>query len=138
MARISAYKNPHYLENLPLEFDNYSTEDTMSLTVEEKQERFMSKYLHVIRPFSQYAEYYPAVQTQPQVFLKMVKNFYKTYVIGEKWSEEKYVKVIDHLCVKYYKLSHKSIVKYGEVYERGDLDIQLKERKVIKRGKKRL
>lgn len=135
--RISASKNTHYLETIPLQFDNYTIEELMELNDEEKQERFMSKYLKFVHPFSEYKTYFATKNMQPPVFLKFVKNFYKTYVLEKEWSEEKYIMVIDHICVKDYTLSHKAMEQFGEKYHKGELDIQLTETKVDNRKRKK-
>lgn len=92
--------------------------DVQSLTDEQKADSFMSKYMDVINPIKTYETYFKSSAKSVDHILRDVKLYYRKLVLTNKWSEKKYVKVINQIFEKKLPLTVATLDRGGLIHDR--------------------
>lgn len=92
--------------------------DVQSLTDEQKVDAFMSKYMDVINPIKTYETYFKSSAKSVDHILRDVKLYYRKLVLTNKWSEKKYVKVINQIFEKKLPLTVATLDRGGLIHDR--------------------
>lgn len=77
-----------------LQFDNFKREQLVELTVEEKSEAFLSRFLETVDPFVRFERYFATSALSPQHILKLIKQMHRELVGSERWTEQKFTEVV--------------------------------------------
>lgn len=135
VKKIAISRNPLFNNNLGLEYDDYSAEESVELTDEQKTDKFLSLWLKEIHPFTKYSKFFRNNTLSSDVVLREVKNYHKKYVIGLGWSEKKYAYILDHIMSNNMLFVPKTIENCENLYDAGRLSIQQSQKKMERRGR---
>lgn len=115
-------RSPLFQEDTMLSFDDpHDQEELATLTVQQKMDKFMSKFMILVDPFVTYADFFEhAVKTSSHVLLDIKRN-YKTVVLEDGWTERKYVAVVDSLLRGGADVNAYTLQSYGFMYDRDTL-----------------
>lgn len=126
-------KHPH--KNNPLLngddtlFDEIDSDiDFKGLTKDQQADKFISKWLLNVHPFTKFRKYFSIngpYGVNTEFILNFVKIHYGIFVHDNGWSEQKYAICLDHLMSMNYKFSKKAFENIGEDYELNKLPIQV-------------
>lgn len=135
MKKPAAKHNPLFMKDEnALDFGDEF--DPKILTIEEKQDAFMSKYMDVIDPVEKYKKYFESSAKNLDHILRDVKLYYKKLVLEGTWNERKYVEVIDDLFSNRIVISVITLDRAGLMYDKGQLSSQRNVRRGRGRAKK--
>ena len=123
--KTSRRKDPLYMNKAPLLFDNITEEEELELSTSQQQDKFLSQWMELIDPFEEFPKVFNH-KNNPDRILRDIKNYYKKYVIENKWTEKKYVFVINSIFEARTILAPFTIEKFGRTYEEGLLPIQVR------------
>lgn len=133
MKKPAAKHNPLFMKDEnALDFGDEF--DPKVLTVEEKQDAFMSKYMDVVKPVEKYKKYFESSAKDLDHILRDVKLYYKKLVLEGTWNERKYVEVIDDLFSNRVVISIVTLDRAGLMYDKG----QLASQRNVRRGRGRV
>lgn len=136
MSKKSVRRDPLMQRKTPLEFDNVERDELLALSDEQKQDRFLSRWMDTVHPFSAYPRVFKrgdrAADDANKIF-REIKNFYKRYVINGEWSEKKYVIVINAIFEQRAMLGPLTIDRFGKTYDEGNLPSQRRLRAAEKK-----
>lgn len=130
MRKVSGRKNPLFHDQSTLEFDNLSKEEVTELTIEQKLDKFMSRWIELMRPVSKYSRHIEESNKSLDRIFRDVKLYYKKFVIEGEWSEKKYVMVIDNIMKSSFGITEKNLKFNGNLFDQGRLEIQLAEKRL--------
>jgi len=128
MKKPAAKHNPLFMKDENA-LDFGEDFDPKVLTVEEKQDDFMSKYMENIDPVGRYEKYFQSSAKSVDHILRDVKLFYKKLVLEGSWSDRKYVEVINDLFENRITISVVTLDRSGLMYDKGQLTSQRKVRR---------
>jgi len=121
-------------QGLPgLEFPNIKPEDLIALTPEQKSEKFLTKYMQIVDPIIRYSEYFDSTAKEISVIYKQIKVGYINLVVTEKWTEKKYVAVINRIFEQKSEINTFILDRIGFMYDNGVLDQQENNRNSVRR-----
>lgn len=100
--------------------------DPKILSIEEKQDAFLSKYMEVMDPVGRYKKYFESSAKGVDHILRDIKLYYKKLVLEGSWSERKYVEVIGDLFENRVVISVVTLDRSGLMYDKGQLVSQRK------------
>lgn len=132
MKKPAAKHNPLFMKDESA-LDFGEDFDPQVLTIEEKQDQFMSKYMDNIDPVGRYEKYFQSSAKGVDHILRDVKLFYKKLVLEGSWSERKYVEVVNDLFENRVTISVVTLDRSGLMYDKGQLASQRK----IRRGRRK-
>jgi len=121
---IPIKRNPLMSGSEGLSFDNIESEELILLTDSQKSEKFLSKYLEVVHPFTRFKEYFNSSAKTNSHLLKEIKTFYIKLVLSEKWSEKKYVACINDIFENKLVLGVTTLDLAGIKFDKGQLASQ--------------
>lgn len=130
---VPVRRNPLMQRQAPLAFDGLEAEELLELTEDQKADRFLSRWMELVDPFVTYKRVFPRGDSDQKRILKEIKNFYKRYVLGEGWTEQKYVTVVNSILDVRGVTSPKTIEKHGVLYDNEALPSQIKDRRARRR-----
>lgn len=127
---IPVKRNPLMQRAEPLSFDNAAAEDLLELTDEQQADRFLSRWMEVVHPFTTYKKVFSnGHDKDAKRILKEIKNFYKRYVLVDGWTEQKYVLVVNSLLEARAQVGPVSIERFGKMYDNEALPVQVRQRR---------
>lgn len=129
----SAKRNPLMQRATPLQFDGLDKEDLIALTDEQKADRFLSRWMDLMHPFSTFKAAFKGGEKDHKRILREIKNFYTRYVLNEGWEERKYVMVINGLLDARMPVSPASIERFGKKYDDESLPAQIRAKREARR-----
>lgn len=136
VSKFDSVKNDPLLQGKKgLEFDNISESESTELTPAQKATVFLSKYMDVIDPIDTYSDYFHTSAKGEAWELKDIKTQYVNLVVSEKWSEEKYVAVINDIFENRAIFSPLTLDIRGRMYEQGSLSSQQRLARNKRRGR---
>lgn len=116
------YKRSALHQGLPgLEFPNIKPEDLIALTPEQKSEKFISKYMEVVDPIKRFPQYFNHTAKDVSVIYRQIKVGYVNLVATEKWTEKKYVAVINYIFENTGEINSFTLDRMGFMYDNGAL-----------------
>lgn len=130
---IAAKHNPLFSKKTPLEFDNFSEDELTALTSQQRADKFMSNWLQVMRPFTNYKRYFEESPKSQDHILREVKNYYSRYVVKGGWGEQKYVMIVDSILINRLSLTPSMFDRTEKLYEEGRLEVQMREKRKRRR-----
>lgn len=133
MKKSSTINHPLYRGDNALNFDNNNINE---LTDKEKCDVFLSKWMDTFDPIEEYKKHLPKDEKELSKKLKMVKTYYKNFVLENAWSERKYIMVIDSILSTSMDFNYNNVVNQGKLYDDERLEIQLREKR--SRGRRRI
>lgn len=133
--RIAARRNPLFLENTPLDFDNYSEEELLALTPQEEADRFLSRWQETFDPFNAYPKVFRRGEKAADRILREIKLYFRKYVVEGEWSERKYVMVVNSILEARGLINNFSLDKTGKLYDSESLPVQVRLKRDQKRGR---
>lgn len=92
--------------------------DVSELTEDQQVEKFISKYMDVVKPVELYSEYFESSAKTLAHILKEVKRYYSRLVIHGTWSEKKYVAALDSIFMSQKYLNVMSLDFAGREYDK--------------------
>lgn len=121
-------RNPRYNEDEnSLDFGDALPKE---LSVEEKSDVFMSKYMDTIDPVERYKKYFQSSAKGLDHILRDIKLYYKKLVAEDnKWTEKKYVEVINDLMENRTVISITTLDRAGLMYDKEQLASQRKSKR---------
>lgn len=128
----SVKRNPLMAKATPLSFDNVKAEELIQLTDEQKADRFTSRWMEIMHPFTTYARALGGPKESKRT-LKEIKNFYTRFVLREEWEEKKYVLVVNSILDARAQMGLIAIERFGKRYDDEELPAQVRERRANKR-----
>lgn len=118
-----------FQEDEMLPFDDPSEAAMLAtLTVEQRMDKFMSKYMALVDPFTVYADYFAHALKESAHILLDIKRNYKTFVLEDGWTEQKYVAVVNALCLGGADINKFTLQAHGSMYDLGKLPSGKKKR----------
>lgn len=133
MRKVSAKRNPLLQGEIPLDFEGDNSEDFSKLTDKQEADRFMSKWLEVMHPFTKYKRYFEETDKDPDRVLKEIKNNYMKHVVRGSWAERKFVVIVDSILVNKFSFTPKVLEGREKLFEEGRLEAQLLEKRLNRR-----
>lgn len=133
MRKVSAKRNPLLQGELPLDFEGENKEDYSKLTEKQEADRFMSKWLEVMHPFTKYKRYFEETDKDADRVLKEIKNNYMKHVVRGSWPERKFVVIVDSILVSKFSFTPKVFEGREKLFEEGRLEAQLLEKRLNRR-----
>lgn len=115
-------RSPLFQEDTMLSFDDPADQEILAtLTVPQKMDKFMSKYMALVDPFVTYATYFEHSHKTAAHILLDIKRNYNTMVLKQEWTERKYVEIIDALLMAGSDVNEYTLQSHGILYDRGAL-----------------
>jgi len=146
---LSNRRNPLMLGDVPLNFDDYSTEEMLQLTPDQEAERFLSRWMDVFHPYSTFPRVFKTGTKEDSRIFREIKIYYKKYVLNVEsdtknkanknslnsddfvsWSEQKFAMVINTIFENRAVLHPTRFEKFGRMYDMESLPVQVR----LKRG----
>lgn len=119
--RESVKRSPLFQGDEMLSFDDPADrEELKTLTTEQKMDKFMSKYMILVDPFATYAESLEHARKTPAHVMLDIKRGYKTFVLEEQWTEQKYVQIVDSLMHGGADVNEYTLRSHGFMHDRGN------------------
>lgn len=131
----SVKKDPLLQQHEGLQFDNLFPDEVIELTDEQKATAFISRYLERERPISTYNSYFKNSAKGEAWELKELKDYFILLVASEKWSEEKFVAVVNSIYAENQIMSIPSLDVRGRMYDQGSLRTSGKKVTSRRRGR---
>lgn len=135
---LPASRNPLFTGEEGLQFDNIGQEELIELTDAQRADKFLSRWLEIMRPLSKYKRFFDDSDKEIDHNLKLIKNFFQRYVVEEGWDEKQFVMVVDYCLDSRRAISHKIIEAGMALYNKGDLPAQLLEKRKARRNRGRV
>lgn len=121
-SKFDSVKNDPLFQQQPgLIFDNLSPESVIELTEDQKMTSFVSRYLANEHPISRFKDYFEASVKGEAWELKELKLLYKKLVLSEKWSEEKFVAVVNSIYRDKQFMTEPTLDARGKMFDQGRL-----------------
>lgn len=140
MSKDSLKNNPLFQQQPGLVFDNLNPEDAIELTDAQKATGFISRYLDHLKEGDLYHKklepYFKGSVKDWGWELRDFKRFYITLVVSKKWTEEKYITVLDSIIADNQTLGEITLDIRGKMYDQGRL--QKNEKTVPSRRRGRI
>lgn len=119
-SKFGVARRDPLLTGLPgLEFEEIETAEVIELTPEQKATAFLTRYLETERPISCFNSYFEASVKGEAWELKELKNFYRKLVVPDKWSEEKFVSVVNSIYRDNQVMSAVVLDARGRMFDNG-------------------
>lgn len=131
----SVRKDPLLQQQPGLVFDGLLPEEVIQLTDEQKATAFISRYLEVERPFSSFPEYFKSSVKGEAWELRELKTHFKNLVITEKWTEKKFISVVNSIYRDNQIMSIPSLDARGRIFDQGRLSSGKPETSSRRRGR---
>jgi hypothetical protein len=136
VKKTSAKRDPLLKGAEPLPFDNLSKEEVVSLTDSQKVDKFLSRWMELIRPMTKYKRFFEASENEHGHNLRLVKNMFKHFCIDGDWSERKFVICLDGVLLSKPAISVKALEASEKLYMTENLPMQLFEKQQRRRGRR--
>ena len=120
--KVAARKNPLFKGENTLDFGEDVAIHTM--THEEESTLFLSHYQLYIDPLTRYAKYFETSAKDIDYLFLEIKRYHMQLVLKGKWSEDKYVAVLDDIFTNRAALTVTVLDALGFRYDKGTLDAQ--------------
>lgn len=120
--QVATKHHPLFQNEETLDFGEF--EDVTELTVDQEVDAFLSKYMDVINPVGTYKTYFDSSAKTIDHILRDVKLYYKKLVLEGKWSERKYVEVINSIFEQKLPISVTVLDTSGLMFDRKALPSQ--------------
>lgn len=119
-SKFGVARRDPLLTGLPgLDFETIETAEVIELTPEQKATAFLTRYLETERPISRYHSYFEASVKGEAWELKELKNFYGKLVATEKWTEEKFISVVNSIYRDNQVMSAVVLDARGRMFDNG-------------------
>lgn len=104
-----------------LEFDGMAPEDVIATTPEQKAGAFLSRYLEIEHPLTQFKTYFQnSVKGEAWEF-KELKRFYIQLVVSGKWTEAKFITVVNSIYRDNHSMTAPTLDARGKFFDQGSL-----------------
>ncbi len=104
-----------------LEFEDFDSEEILELTEDQKASAFLSEYLENHNPIGYYPKYFASSVKGEAWELKELKQFYIRLVLSKKWSEEKFIAVVNSIYRDNQVMSTIVLDARGRIFDNGGL-----------------
>lgn len=137
---MSMKKDPRFIApQKAMQFD--SPTPIIPPTDDEKAAWFWSRYNSKIDPFVKYKAYWKSSAIDPEITIRKLKDFYRTYVLKQGWSEEKFLTIVHEIFERDLPMVQFSFDAMLKLYISGELRRQLRHpvrrRKNVERIRRR-
>lgn len=119
--------NQHFMDTLPLDFDNFTTEELIAKTDKEKSMLFLDKYKKIVNPIKVYYDFFE--KNEISRTFHFIKTNYIKLVLNGDWTERKFVASINNILGNNAFLSEKNLVENGRNFDNGNLVNRNKSRR---------
>lgn len=133
MRKVPAKRNPLLQGVPPLEFEGDAKEEYSKLTDAQEADRFLSRWLEVMHPFTKYKRYFEETDKNSDRVLKEIKNNYLKHVVRGTWPERKFVVIVDSILINKFSFTPKVFEGREKLFEEGRLEAQLLEKRLTRR-----
>lgn len=124
-SKHGSVKNDPLFQHQPgLTFDDMSSDEVIELTDEQKATGFVSRYLDHLKADGQYEKFEPYFKGSVKDWgweLRDFKRFYVKLVVSEKWTEDKFITVLDSVISDNAILGELILDARGKMYDQGRL-----------------
>lgn len=120
--KFGSVKATPLFQGIPgLEFDNMDKDDVTALTDEQRATVFLSKYLELEHPLTQFKIYFQnSVKGEAWEF-KELKRFFIQLVVSGKWTEEKFITVVNSIYRDNQTMTAPTLDARGKFFDQGRL-----------------
>lgn len=134
VSKHSAAKHDPFLQGKQNLFGDLQV-DAEVLTDEQKATAFLTKYQELVDPFETYKLYFQSSAKSEAWNMKDVKLYYTQLVLSGRWSEKKYVTVINDVFENGAVFSPVTLETKGRIYEEEGLSSQRRAASSRRRGR---
>jgi len=140
-SKFGSAKADPLLQGLPgLEFDNLTAAEITATTDEQKAEAFISRYIESFKEdedkgASRWKSYFGASVKGEAWELREVKRFFIQLVVSEKWSEEKFVSVVNSIYRDHLVLNVPTLDARGKFFDQGRMSNSPRRGESRRRGR---
>lgn len=131
----AAKHDPLLIGNRGLDFENLKPAEVVELTDEQKATAFLSRYLETEHPISRYRPYFEASVKGEAWELKELKQFYLQLVVSGKWSEDKFIEIVNSIYRDNQVMSAVVLDARGRMFDNGALKEPVKRGNSRRRGR---
>lgn len=131
--RIPAKRNPAMRDEKTLSL-GLDPDDNPLLTPEQRQDKFMSRWMSVFHPYSTWPRVFRKGDKNAERIFHDIKLHFKHRVIESDWSEKKYVMVVNSIIEARSGVNSYTLDKMGIMYDEERLPLQVRLRREQERG----
>jgi hypothetical protein len=132
--RISVRRDPLFLGNDPLPFDNASREELLALSEGDASRDFMSRWQETFDPYVTFKGVFARQQDQGARMLHQIKLYYCHFVLRQEWSEDRFTAILNAVMETGSYVGIESLERFDELYQAKRLPSQL--RRARKNGRR--
>ena len=125
--KVAAKRNPLFLDNPTLDLG--LDEGLGLLTPEQKQDKFMARWMEVFHPYSTWPRVFRKGEKNGERIFRDIKLYYLKRVVEGDWTEQKYVMVVNSILENRGGVNNYALDKMGALYDEERLPLQVRLRR---------